>query len=210
MPTLIRKFGFAPRWLRGSCCGATWRRTTSVGFLLVCVATCTTYRDNLSRAERLYQENKFEDSLALCRLMERDMDALSRSEQARYAFLRGMTDYRLGYRTDARHWLAVANAIHEQEAGGLDADAQATTERTLDELNREVYGLLPVDTETTTKEHTDEEAGDSEAGDSEAAETATESSAGSQSVDSEPESFCRVDADCDGALICVADRCTAP
>ena len=137
--------------------------------------------------------------------MERDVDALSRPNQARYAFLRGMTDYRLGYRADARHWLAVADAIHEQEAGGLDADAQATTKRTLDELNREVYGLMPVDTGTTTKEHTDEKAGSSDA-----ASTAVRSGEGSPPSGSEPESFCRVDADCDGARICVADRCTAP
>lgn len=150
---------------------------------------CTTYRDNLSRGERLYQENKFEDTLALCRLMERDLGALSRSEQARYAYLRGMTDYQLGYRPDARHWLAIAWAIHEQEAGGLDADQQGTTSATLDELNREVYGLSPVD----------------------AAPTATEQAA-SAPPSNEPASgeYCRVDADCDSGQICVARHCTHP
>jgi hypothetical protein len=168
------------------------QRALAVGcaWLLALALGCTTYRDNLSRGERLYQENKFEDSLALCRLMERDVDGLTRSEQVRYAYLRGMTDYRLGYRTDARHWLAIARAIHEQEVGGLDADALASTKTTLDELNREVYGLAPVDTESSTTEHAAPEA--SGADPVEAAES------------------CRVDVDCASGQICVAERCTLP
>jgi hypothetical protein len=123
------------------------KRTPAVGavsaLVIGLVLGCSTYRDNLTRGERLYQANQFDESLALCRLMERDVDALTRGEQARYAYLRGMTDYQLGFRADARHWLAIARAIHEQEAGGLDADALATSQTTLDELNREVYGLTP-------------------------------------------------------------------
>lgn len=162
---------------------------------LLLAVSCTTYRDNLARGERLYQETKFEQTLALCRLMERDVDALTRAEQARYAYLRGMTDYQLGYRSDARHWLAIARAIHEQEAGGLDAASQATTDATLDELNREVYGLVPVDSDSTSEEHADE------------GETASSAEAAS---DPAAEGFCRVDVDCPSTQICVAERCTEP
>jgi hypothetical protein len=169
-----RRFSFASRgWARG-----LW-----VALVLV---ACTTYRDNLSRGERLYQENKFQDSLALCRLMERDVDALSRTEQVRYAYLRGMTDYQLGFRSDARHWLAVAWAIHEQEVGGLDASQQVTTKTTLDELNREVYGLVPLEASATS--------------------SANPASSAAPSADG----FCRMDADCQAAQICVAERCTEP
>jgi hypothetical protein len=163
--------------------------------LLVLALSCTTYRDNLSRGERLYQENKFEDALALWRLMERDVDALSRGDQARYAYLRGMTDYRLGFRSDARHWLAIAKAVHEQEVGGLDATAHGTTKATLDELNREVYGLVPVDTASS--------ASVSNLGEQPAP-------APSSSAAGQPEQFCQVDADCSSGQVCVAERCTAP
>lgn len=115
-------------------------------------AGCTTYRDNLTRGERLYQQNQFDQSLAVWRLMERDVDALTRAEQARYAFLRGMTDYHLGFRSDARHWLAIAQAIDQHEAGGLAPEARTTLQTTLDELNREVYGLTPVAASTSSSE----------------------------------------------------------
>jgi hypothetical protein len=164
--------------------------------VLVVLLGCTTYRDNLSRGERLYQENEFEDSLALCRLMERDVDALTRTEQARYAFLRGMTDYRLGFRSDARHWLAIAQAIHEQEVGGLDADAQAAVKTTLDELNREVYGLVPIDSDSTGTEHADDDAPEGASPPAEPAKAAEE--------------VCGVDVDCPTGQLCVAERCTSP
>jgi hypothetical protein len=180
-----------------------FRRTLAIApacvVALVAALACTTYRDNLSRGERLYQANKFDDSLALCRLMERDVDALTRPEQARYAYLRGMTDYQLGFRTDARHWLAIAQAIHQQEVDSLDANAQATTKATLDELNREVYGLVPVDTASSATEHTDPGPAPSVA-----APPPT-----SAAVDPS-ESFCRVDVDCPSGQICVSERCTLP
>jgi hypothetical protein len=164
------------------------------------LVACTTYRDNLSRGERLYQENKFEDSLALCRLMERDVDALTRTEQARYAFLRGMTDYQLGYKADARHWLAIAWAIHEQEVGGLDADAQLKTKDTLDELNREVYGLVPVDTASAAPSSSATPPGAS----------SSEATAEDEPPASEPVGAnCRMDLDCDSSQICVGGHCTA-
>lgn len=178
--------------------------------------SCTTYKDNLSRGERLYQENKFGDALALWRLMERDVDALSRADQARYAYLRGMTDYRLGFRSDARHWLAIAKAIHDQEVASLDANAEGTTKTTLGELNRDVYGLVPVETESSTKEHADEQDEPREEEPAPASESVSEESSESPPRESPPsrrdssEPFCRVDADCPGSEICVAERCTAP
>lgn len=114
---------------------------------------CTTYKDNLTRGQRLFQAQRFADALAVWRLMSPDMDALSRSDQARYAYLRGMTDYNLGFRADSRHWLALAAAIHEHEVKALDAREQGQLASTLDELNGEVYGPRPKDSASSSKEH---------------------------------------------------------
>jgi hypothetical protein len=104
---------------------------------------CATYRDHLSRGQRLYQENKYEDALAIWRVLEADMDSLDEGDQARYAYLRGMTDFRLGFRDDARHWLAISKAINAAHPGGLAGDWPARVDAARTDLNREVYGLAP-------------------------------------------------------------------
>ena len=78
--------------------------------LALAVGGCATYREDLNRGQRLYEENEYERALSIWRVLEEDRDSLSLQDQARYAYLRGMTDYRLGFRPDARHWLAVAKS----------------------------------------------------------------------------------------------------
>ena len=112
-------------------------------WLLVLVTGCATYRDDLNRGQRMYLDTHYDRALAIWRTLEADLDALSPAEQTRYEYLRGMTDYRLGLRADARHWLAIARANDEAHPGGLDADARAQMARILDELNRETYAALP-------------------------------------------------------------------
>ncbi|HEX2734523.1 MAG TPA: hypothetical protein VHM70_23125 [Polyangiaceae bacterium] len=109
-----------------------------VGLLLL---GCSTYRDHLNRGQRLYQENKYENALAIWRVLEPDMDSLDDGDQARYAYLRGMTDFRLGYRQDARHWLAIAKAINQDHPGGLVGDWPERVDAALTDLNHEVFGL---------------------------------------------------------------------
>lgn len=111
--------------------------------LVVATSACSTYRDHLNRGQRMFDENEYERALAIWRSIESDMDSLSVPDQARYAYLRGMTDYRLGFRPDARHWLAIGKAIDIEHPGGLSADWKARTEEALTDLNREVYGGPP-------------------------------------------------------------------
>ena len=116
---------------------------------------CATYQQDLSRAAEHYNRNQFESALALFRVLEPDLDSFTTGEQARYAYLRGMTDYRLsglspqgtgvadprkGYRDNARHWLAIANAIEKKTPGGLTPEEKARSEETLADLNRDVFG----------------------------------------------------------------------
>lgn len=101
---------------------------------------CTTYREDLNRGQRLYEENQYEHALAIWRLLEDDMDSLSPNDRARYAYLRGMTDYRLGFRPYARHWLGIAQSIDKEYPGGLHQEWRDRMDKSLADLNVDVYG----------------------------------------------------------------------
>jgi len=139
------------------------RALSATVLLGVLVTTgCSTYRQHLNRGQRAYEENQHELALAIWRDLESDMDSLDHMERARYSYLRGMTDYRLGYRADARHWLAIAKAIDEEHPGGLEGAHQARVEEALEDLNREVFQLDPTfddtgSTVTETVRHVDQE-----------------------------------------------------
>jgi hypothetical protein len=104
------------------------------------IGACATYREDLNRGQRLYEENEYEHALSIFRVLESDMDSLELNDQARYAYLRGMTDFRLGFRPDARHWLALAKAIEQEHPGGLSPQWKQRLDESLSELNQEVYG----------------------------------------------------------------------
>jgi hypothetical protein len=118
-----------------------------LSFGLACVAiaaatalpACTTYRDDLARSERAFEENQHERALAILRMLEPDLHHLDEPQRARYAYLRGMTDYRVGYKADARHWLAVAKAMDEKTPGSLPQDWRTRLDQSLTELDQVVY-----------------------------------------------------------------------
>lgn len=99
------------------------------------VAACATYRDQLVRSQAAFERNEYDRTLALLRDLEPDMTRLATPEQAQYAYLRGMADYRIGHRSDARHWLNLARAYDETSPGILPADWKARTVEALDELD---------------------------------------------------------------------------
>ena len=104
-----------------------------------CVASCATYQDDLQRGQHAFEQNQHERALAIFRALEPDAPQLSVSERAHYAYLRGMTDYRIGYRSEARHWLSVARAIDVESPGSLPPDWSKRSGEALQELNEEVY-----------------------------------------------------------------------
>ncbi len=128
---------------------------------LVCVTVlsgfgCATSLNDLNRAEKHYQANEHERALALFRAIESDMDSLSYADRTRYAYLRGINDYRLSgkhdddssvsdidkaYRAHARHWLAIARALEREKAGGLAPEWKTTLDEALRDLNQDVYGV---------------------------------------------------------------------
>jgi hypothetical protein len=110
---------------------------------LLCVAlpaaACSTYRDDLARSQHAFEENQHETALAILRMLELDTVHLETNEQARYAYLRGMTDFRIGYKADARHWLAVAKAMDEKTPGLLPAEWRTRVDQSLAELDSQVW-----------------------------------------------------------------------
>ena len=101
---------------------------------------CTTYQDDLARSQRAFEHADYERALAIFRELEPEVTVrFSLQEQAQYAYLRGMTDYRVGYKVDARHWLALAHAIDSGRTGVLPKDWRARLKDTLGELNEQVY-----------------------------------------------------------------------
>ena len=127
-------------------------RRAIVLLLLLLMAGCATYREDLNRGQRLYEEHEYERALAIWRYLEVDVDSLSYNDQSRYAYLRGMTDYRLGddYRKDARHWLAVAKAIEQEHPGGLNEQWAARLDEALADLNKDWWNMPPGAAEAKT------------------------------------------------------------
>jgi hypothetical protein len=87
---------------------------------VVCLIACAGESDALRRGQRYYEDNQYERALALWRDLDRRDVQLSPEERVRFAYFRGMTDYRLGFREDARHWLSIAKAESTRYPGGLD------------------------------------------------------------------------------------------
>lgn len=103
------------------------------------VGACATYQDDLARSQRAFEQNQHERALAILRALEMSSTQLTPSERAHYAYLRGMTDYRIGYRSDARHWLSVARSIEATTPNSLPIDWSKRMNETLGELNEEVF-----------------------------------------------------------------------
>ena len=104
--------------------------------LLALVLGCASNTDAIARGQRYYEDNQYERALAIWRDMERRSASLTPAERARYDYLRGMTDYRLGFREDARHWLAIAKASRERAPGSWVPSWNERLDASLEDLAR--------------------------------------------------------------------------
>ena len=103
------------------------------------LAGCATYQDDLARGQRAFEGSEDERALAIFRILEPDTSHLSDTDRAHYAYLRGMTDYRMGYKSEARHWLSMAAAMAKQTPDVLPEDWAKRMNDALKELNEAVY-----------------------------------------------------------------------
>jgi hypothetical protein len=122
------------------------RSPVAVVWFLVCwssalaLSSCVTYSEELNRGQRYFQANEYERALAVWRILEADVDSLSPMDRTRYAYLRGMTDYRMSLRADARHWLAVARAYETATPGGIEEGWRDRMREALKDLDNDVHG----------------------------------------------------------------------
>lgn len=110
-----------------------------VGLACLATASCQTYQSDLARSQRAYEKNNDEQALAILRGLEVDERHLSESDRGQYAYLRGMVDYRIGYRADARHWLSLAREIQKSVPNSIPEEWAARLDEKLNALNDEVY-----------------------------------------------------------------------
>jgi hypothetical protein len=103
----------------------------AVALLSLALTSCVTYSEELNRGQRHFHNNEYERALSIFRALESDVDSLPPPDRARYAYLRGMSDYRMSLRADARHWLGLARAYEQMSQGGLE---EAWRERMRDAL----------------------------------------------------------------------------
>lgn len=119
------------------------RRSEWVGLLLAvllaCGVACSNYKDLLQRAQGYYEDNDYERALTVFRHLDAERMALSSEQRVRYFYLRGMTDYRLGYDAHARYWLGLCQAQSGEPGAGLREAETARLAATLAALNRDVY-----------------------------------------------------------------------
>jgi hypothetical protein len=101
---------------------------------------CVTYSEELNRGQRYFQGNEYERALAVWRILESNIESLTPTERTRYAYLRGMTDYRMAMRADARHWLALARAYEQTTPGGIEEGWRERMKEALKDLDNDVYG----------------------------------------------------------------------
>lgn len=118
-----------------------------LGVSLAPLAACTIYEQDLQRSEDHFQHDEHEKALANLRALEPEWPSFSTRDQARYAYLRGMTDVRLGFINDARHWLAVAQQLDKEHPGALLEKERKATDDKLASLNEVVWAgdVLPID-----------------------------------------------------------------
>ena len=103
---------------------------------------CTTFEEDLNRSQKAFDQSEHERALAILRQLESDQGRLSITDRAHYCYLRGMTDYRIGYRVESRHWLSLASAIEGATPGSLPPDYKKRMEAALKEMNEAVVFLM--------------------------------------------------------------------
>lgn len=111
-------------------------RATAPAWILALslVAGCAALSDDMRRAEQSYEAARYEDALVWLTDLEDDAPGMDLEMRARFYYLRGMTEYRLGHRTFALHYLAVAREITGDGGAGLRPEWRQIMDRTLEEL----------------------------------------------------------------------------
>lgn len=121
---------------------------------------CAALSDDMRRAEASYEQARYEDTLVWLTDLEDDAPSMDPEMRARYYYLRGMTEYRLGHRSDALYYLAVAREVAGDQGVGLRPEWRQIMDRALAELTpRGMSYHPPAESEAVSSESTDASSG---------------------------------------------------
>jgi hypothetical protein len=96
---------------------------------------CATWSTEIRQAEVAYDEARPDDAIVwLDAVGDENVGRLELGPRARYLYLRGMTEFRLGRRDDALYHLTLAREVAGEGGVGLRAEHVTLLNRTLTEL----------------------------------------------------------------------------
>ena len=101
---------------------------------LILLGACGAASAELRRAEQSYEQARYENALSWLADLEPSAPSLNQEERARYFYVRGMTEYRLGHRPEALYYLAVAREVAGADGDGLREEQRDLLARTITEL----------------------------------------------------------------------------
>jgi len=110
------------------------RSRLAIVLVSLALGACGAASAELRRAEQSYEQARYENALSWLADLEPNAPNLGRDERARYFYVRGMTEYRLGHRPEALHYLAVAREVSGEDSNGLRPEQRDLMTRTLAEL----------------------------------------------------------------------------
>jgi len=110
---------------------------------------CAAVSDDLRRAEDAFNNNYYQDALTWLVDLEDDAPTMDDESMARYYYLRGRTEYLLGHRSNALHYLAVAREVAGDQGAGLRPEWRQQMDRTLEELTPRTGTHRPPDAVTS-------------------------------------------------------------
>jgi len=129
---------------------------------LALATSCAMVRADLDRAERSYEQARYEDAKVWLDDLEDDAPGMDTDNRARYYYLRGMTEYRLDHRQDALHYLALTRELVERDRASIRPEWTQIMTNTLRELTPRGRNWLPPEAGATSGGETPE--GEQEAG----------------------------------------------
>ncbi len=106
----------------------------SLALALTCLSACAATASEMRRAEEAYEQARFDAARTWLVDLEDRAPSMDQPMRARYFYLRGMAEYRLGHRLEALHYLAVARELVDAQSRPLRDEQRDLLARTLTEL----------------------------------------------------------------------------
>ncbi len=99
-----------------------------------CLGACAATASEMRRAEEAYEQARFDAARTWLVDLEDRAPSMDETTRARYFYLRGMAEYRLGHRLEALHYLEVARELAGEQGRPLREEQRQLLASTLETL----------------------------------------------------------------------------